>query len=146
MALTLALGLLATPSHAEEGSSRLVAALPFGAGQVQRGDLRLGAFFGVGEGLLGGASLAALVWIEALSHRSNQRESERQALNNELKTATMVNRFSFAGWATLTAAGIVEAQVNVGRRRPAARDASPPLRLTAEPLPGGAALGLRFAF
>ncbi|HZH99233.1 MAG TPA: hypothetical protein VEX38_09700, partial [Fimbriimonadaceae bacterium] len=62
-------------------------------------------------------------------------------------TAAMVNRIAFAGWASLTAAGVLEAQVNVDRRRAASRDQpSLPARIIAAPAPGGASIGLHLSF
>jgi hypothetical protein len=145
-ALSVVVSLFAAQAQADEATSRWVSVLPFGAGQFHRGDIGLGIFFAAGEALLGGTSLAAVGSMLTISEGSVLQDSERTARNAQMKTAGMVNRVAFAGWAALTAAGLVEAQVNLGRRGPAARDASPPIRLTAGPLPGGASVGLVLPF
>jgi hypothetical protein len=151
-ALALAIGLSAAPSRADEATERWIAALPFGAGQIRRGDVGLGVFFAVGEALLGGTAIAAWAAFGALSTTDpyrpvGQRVPSIPALNAELDTVATVNRVAFAGWAALTAAGVIEAQVSVGRRGSAPRDQpSPRVAMTAAPVPGGASMGLRLAF
>jgi uncharacterized protein with PIN domain len=152
-ALAVAVSLSAAPARADEATSRWIAALPFGAGQVHRGDIGLGLYFAAGEALLGGASIAAAAYVGALTSAASappepgQKVVDIRALNAELRTATMVNRIAFAGWAALTAAGVVEAQLSISRRSSASRDQpSPPLRLTAAPVPGGASIGLHLSF
>lgn len=153
VALALAMGLHATPSRAEDGSARWIAMLPFGVGQMYRGDTRLAVFFAAGEALLGGTSVATMAWVNARASANTsppgpgQLPVDHAAINAEIQTATMVNRLAFAGWAALTAAGIIEAQVNLPSRRSAPRDQpAPPAHLTAAPVPGGASVGLRVAF
>jgi hypothetical protein len=151
-ALAVAVSLSATPSRADEATSRWIAALPFGAGQIHRGDIGLGLFFAVGEALLGSASIAAAARFGGLSSATVAplepgQHIDIRALNAELRTAAMVNRIAFAGWASLTAAGVLEAQVNVDRRRAASRDQpSLPVRMIAAPAPGGASVGLHLSF
>lgn len=151
-ALAVAVSLSAASSRADEAASRWIAALPFGAGQIHRGDIGLGLFFAVGEAVLGGTSIAAASRVGALnSARFTSLEPGQhidiRALNAELRTASAVNRIAFASWAALTAAGVIEAQVNVGRRSSASWDrSSPPVRMIAVPVPGGASIGLHLAF
>jgi hypothetical protein len=152
-ALAVAVSLSAAPSRADEATSRWIAALPFGAGQIHRGDIGLGLFFAVGEALLGGTSIAAAATVGELSstavapRRPGKPHIDSRALNAEVSTAVMVNRIAFASWAALTAAGVIEAQVNVGHRSSASRDEpSPPVRMIAAPVPGGASIGLHLSF
>jgi hypothetical protein len=146
-ALAAALTLSAAPSRADEASSRWIAALPFGAGQIQRGDTGLGIFFAVGESLLGGATIATAASVKVLGAGLPRGPVDIVAVNAELRTLVRVNQLAFAAWAALTVAGVIEAQVNVGRRGPASRDQpSAQVSVTAAPVPGGASLGLRLAF
>jgi hypothetical protein len=154
VAVALAVGLCAAPSRADDASSRWIAALPFGVGQLHRGDIGLGIFFAAGEAVLGGASIGAAAVAGSLSSTdvTQRRSSTGQhvdigALNDRIETATIVNRIAFAGWAALAVAGVLEAQVNIGRRRSEPRDQpGPPVGITVAPVPGGASIGLRTAF
>jgi hypothetical protein len=147
-----AIGLLSSPARADETGSRWIAAMPFGAGQIQNGDTGLGIFFAVGEALLGGATITTVALFDHLTS-INPRPTGTGAypsiagINQELNTLVVVNRISFAGWAALTAAGIVEAEVSFGRRRAApASDARPPVKATLSAVPGGGWLGVQGRF
>jgi hypothetical protein len=152
-ALAAAVSLSAAPSRADEATSRWIAAMPFGAGQIHRGDVGLGVFFAVGEALLGGASIAAAAYAGELTSTDvdargpNGWSIDTKRLNAKVRAVTMVNRTAFAGWTALTAVGVLEAQLCVGSRTSASRDQpSPPVRMTAGPLPGGASIGLHLSF
>jgi hypothetical protein len=152
-AFAVAVSLSATPSRADEATSRLIAAMPFGAGQLHRGDIGLGLFFTVSEALFGGTSIVAAVLVGELTSTNvdargpDQRLVDIRALDAEVRTATMVNRVAFASWAALAAAGVIEAQVSLGRRTSTSRDQPTlPLRMIAAPVPGGASVGLHLSF
>lgn len=158
IALAAAVGLSTVPARAEdeEGShlqivgSRWIAALPFGVGQMQNGDVGLGVAFAVGEALLAGASIASDVMVLNLASTNvSVRSSTRQpvdvpALDTELRTLTTVNRVTFAGFAALAAAGVIEAEVSFGPR--SLPRTTPAITATAAPLPGGGVVGLRACF
>jgi hypothetical protein len=64
---------VSSAAHADENGSRWIAAMPFGAGQIQNGDTGLGVFFAVGEALLGGATITTVA-----GPRSRPRASSRR--------------------------------------------------------------------
>jgi hypothetical protein len=100
-ALVAAVGLSAAPARADD-TSRWIAALPFGAGQFQNGDVR---------------------------------------------AVTTTNRVTFTAWAVLTAASVIEVQVNLVPRRAApGHQRCPLVAATAAPIPGGGLVGVRAAF
>lgn len=153
LAAAAAIGLAATPAHAHE-PSRWIAALPFGVGQFQNGDVGLGVTFATGQTLLGATSIASAVMVAHLSsagaaarHPSTGRPVDLTRLNGSIRAATTVNHIAFASWAALAVAGVIEAQVSFAPQR--ATPASAPLsrvRATAAPLPGGAFVGLSALF
>src|SRR2546426_1148718 len=110
LALGATIGLAATPARAEGPSSRWIAALPFGAGQFQRGDFALGIAFAASEAALAGASIATAVLTHEISttHLSDGPPVNRSALNGSLRRTVLANQITFAGWAALTAAGVIE--------------------------------------
>lgn len=153
LALVAAVGLSAAPARADD-ASRWIAALPFGAGQFQNGDVSLGIFFAGGEVLLGATSIATaaivMSWASIDVHRRDPDTGwhvDVPALNDRVHTATTVNRVAFTGWAVLTAAGIIEAQVNFGPRcAVSGHQIGPSVTATAAPVPGGGLVGVRAVF
>ena len=151
LALVATVGLSAAPARAHE-PSRWIAALPFGVGQFQNGEAALGIFFASGEALLGATSIATAAITMTLSSADTRpvlqgdwmRQVDYAALNDRIRAATTANHIAFAGWAALTAAGILEAQVNFGTRRMAAE--VPLVTATAAPVPGGGLVGVRAVF
>lgn len=143
-ALAAAIGLSSTPARAE-GESRWLAAVPFGAGQFQNGDTKLGIFFAASEATLGAATIGTLVAVRVLASRDIGEDptgATRASLNRSMRTLATVNRFAFAGWAALAVAGVIEAQGNFARkerRRPA-------IVPVATPIPGGALLAVHGTF
>lgn len=153
VALGLAVGLGAVPAGADETSSRWIAALPFGAGQVHRGDIGMGVFFAVGEAVLGGTAITAAWMNERLVAAGASRPADDHPqvdlprLNDQIRTATMVNHLAFAGWAALTTIGVLEAQVQLSvRSSESAEQLSPPVSITAAVAPGGGSIHLQMAF
>ncbi|MEZ4309213.1 MAG: hypothetical protein R3F14_14345 [Polyangiaceae bacterium] len=151
--LSAAVGLAVTASRADETSARWVAALPFGAGQFHRGDVGLGVFFAVGQALLGGASAGSSALAQYYASQDLEapgpdgRFIDRQALGELAKAVTFVNRATFAGWAALTLSGVIEAQIQLGRRGAESREpAKVPVQVSAGALPGGAAVEMRWQF
>jgi hypothetical protein len=85
----------------------------------------------------------------------NQRTPSGQpvdltALNTRINTFTQVNRVTFAAWAALTLAGVIQAQVAFVPEKVTYHDRVLPPRPKivpmAAPLPGGVALGLAGTF
>ncbi|HVY48241.1 MAG TPA: hypothetical protein VHB21_20275 [Minicystis sp.] len=151
------LELMAAQQVVIEHNSRLIACLPFGIGQFQNNDKNLGIVFLVAEALAGGTSIATGVLANYYGsidpHRATGTNAQGQlqfpdaAALDANKSATLTaNRISFAAWATLTAVGIVQAQIaftsetrkSVPRRVPT----PPSVQPTFAVLPGGAAAGL----
>ncbi len=126
-----------------EPNSRWIAMVPFGIGQFQNGDTRLGITFAVGEALLGGTSLMTVFITNKLAPDVLKGNPAAQTYAN---VAVLVNRISFASWAALTAGGVIQAQVAfvpervTFRKRPI--PARPKIAPIAAPLPGGAVVGL----
>jgi hypothetical protein len=152
LALAGALSFGAAPAHAEDTRARLIAALPFGVGQFQNGDVSMGLVFAAGEAILGGASIAMVVVFNRLTSASLSppppgRGIDFAALNDRLAGVTTANRVLFTAWATFTVLGVVEAEVRLGAARTTPRDSQgPSVAATAAPVPGGALIGLRAKF
>jgi hypothetical protein len=133
-------------------NSRWIAMVPFGVGQFQNGNVPLGAVFAVSEALLGTASLVSIVIFNKLvsTDTSQLPSSAYPQLNGQILTAARVNQVTFAGWAALTVAGIVQAQVAfVPERTTTQKRPVPPrpkLTPVAAPVPGGAVLGISGTF
>jgi hypothetical protein len=96
-----------------ERHSRLIAALPFGIGQVQNGQNGKAIAFGVSEGVLGLTSLAAFLAIQ-FKYPVNPSTLHRQFPPSETGTATALIGLQLAAgaafWATVVW-GIIDAQV-----------------------------------
>jgi len=149
LALAATIGLAAAPARAEGPSSRWVAALPFGAGQFQNGDVALGIALAAGEAALAGASIATAVLVNqiAATNVTRGKPVDLVALNGSLRKTVLANQIAFSGWAALTAAGVIEAQVRfVPRREACGALPCPSVTATLAPLPGGGLLGIRGAF
>ena len=153
IALAAALGLGAATARADDTKSRWIAAIPFGAGQFQNGVVAAGVAFAAGEVLLGGASIATAMIVNGLGSTSVSSRApggafvDIAAVNRSISTITTTNRVLFAGWAALTVAGVIQAEVSIVPSRAAPRDTpGPSVTATASPLPGGALIGLRAAF
>jgi hypothetical protein len=131
-------------------SSRWVAMVPFGVGQFQNGDTKLGVAFAVGEVLFGGAAVGGVAAMFKLTATTPANDAQRQALNSQLRTVGVVNQVGFAGWAALAVAGVIQAQVAFVPEKPVTvkRKLPPRPRLApvATPLPGGGYLGLGGTF
>jgi hypothetical protein len=152
LALAASVGLSTAPARAEGPApcgSRWIAVLPFGAGQFQNRDVGLGIFFAAGEAALAGTSIATTLVVDKLASTNVFAPGPRPSiarLNDQLRTVTVVNRMAFAGWAALTAVGLIEAQVSFGPRRADEKSAPPSLAVAAASVPGGGMVGLHAAF
>jgi len=97
----------------EDENSRLVAAIPFGVGQFQNGDVGLGIVFAGAELIAGGASIiTALLHTElAADGVAAGSSGDSEELNTDLDNLALANRLSFTVWALATVVGIAEAQI-----------------------------------
>jgi hypothetical protein len=134
-----------------ERHSRLIALLPFGAGQAQNGQPKKAIAFGVTQAILGAASLAAYLAIE-YQYPVNPSTLHRQFPASEANTATALISLQLAAgaafWATV-AWGILDAQLLFKRevvRDTRERATPPPKRnkLTIIPTPTGVGLAGTF--
>ncbi|MDB4968749.1 MAG: tetratricopeptide repeat domain protein [Myxococcales bacterium] len=134
-----------------ERHSRLVALLPFGAGQAQNGHNRKAIAFGVGEAILGAASLAAYLAID-YTYPVDPTSLHRQFKPEDKNTATALITLQIAAgaafWATVLW-GILDAQLYFKRevvRDTRERSTPPPKRgkLSIIPAPGGVGLAGTF--
>jgi hypothetical protein len=147
---------LAASEKRVEPNSRWVAMVPFGVGQFQNGDIRVGVVFAVGEALLGGASLVSVAVFNSLASTNismttvTGQSVDIPGLNAKLSAVALVNRISFGAFAALTLAGVVHAQVTFVPEKVTYHDRPipprPKLVPLAAPLPGGAVLGLGGTF
>jgi hypothetical protein len=147
---------LASEQKVVEKNSRWIALVPFGVGQFQNESVALGVVFAVGEALLGGASLATVAIVNGFASTNINAKSASnatvniEALNANIRVATTVNQVSFVGWATLTLAGVIQAQAAFVPERVTFKKRPIPPRPTvspvAAPLPGGALLGVSGTF
>lgn len=134
-----------------ERHSRLVAALPFGAGQFQNGQTALGYTLLVTEALAAGASVVSYVLLQDVTRdAASAPDARRSSYNDDLRAWRMRTNVSFAVFAGLAAGGILHAQltfvpeVRKTRERPLPK---PPTGLPiAAALPGGAFVGWSGAF
>ncbi len=136
-----------------ESNSRWLALVPFGIGQFQNGETRLGITFAAGEAILGSASLVSVAIVNSLASTNVYGRSPAiniPALNANLSTAVTVNRISFGAWAALTLAGVIQAQVAFVPEKVTYHDRPVPPRPKlvpiAAPVPRGAVLGVGGTF
>jgi len=141
---------LAAEERRVEPNSRAIAMVPFGVGQFQNGDVRLGVVFASAEVLLGGASLVTVAIVNKLASTDTRLSVNLTALNSQIRTAVLINQITFAAWASVTAAGVLQAQLGFVPQRITVqkRPVPPRPKLTpiAAPLPGGALIGVGGTF
>lgn len=127
-----------------ERHSRLIALLPFGAGQAQNGQRTKAIAFGVSEALLGAASLGAYLGITYTFPINPANSSHRTFQPADYTTAQALTGLQLAAgiafWATV-AWGIIDAQVLFKREvvrdiheRDDRRSGPPPKKLSLTPL------------
>ncbi len=113
----------------EKQNSRWIAALPFGIGQFQNENRRLGIMFAVMESAFLAASIATFIGHNSLRNENPAPDEIDRAQRVE-RALRIGNWVSVAGLVAFYTAGVVEAQV---RFRPVIRSTRP----QAEPEPGG---------
>ncbi|MCA9531324.1 MAG: hypothetical protein KC543_14445 [Myxococcales bacterium] len=107
---------LASTVTVEERHSRWIAALPFGAGQFQNGDARLGRTFAITESIL--AATSVVTWALHTSLRNEGAEAHqptsrirRVAARRAERAYRITNQVSFGAFALVAAVGVLEAQL-----------------------------------
>ena len=132
-----------------ERHSRLIALLPFGAGQAQNGQRGKAIAFGVSEALLGSASIAAYVAID-YKFPVNTTTLHRQFAPADSNSATALIALQLAAgaafWATV-GWGIIDAQLLFKREvvtDSRERSSTPKRTLSIIPTPAGVGLAGTF--
>ncbi|MRG93331.1 hypothetical protein [Polyangium spumosum] len=94
-------------------NSRLVAAMPFGIGQFQNGNKKLGWTFAITQAFTGASSIAASQVFNyyASFDQTIATGAERAELVRRQQITLVINQVAFGLWAGLTVAGIVQAQI-----------------------------------
>ncbi len=111
-----ALEKLASTETITHENSRLVALVPFGAGQLQNGDTALGWTLLVGEGLLAlGSGVSAGMSFLYVAQRNDAYQKGQfdvaTQYNDFAKTAAWVGDFLAGGFVAAAVAGVVQAQL-----------------------------------
>ncbi len=95
-------------------NSRVIASLPFGAGQFQNGNTSLGAALLVTEAVLAASSLTGTVYYSELRALGPDAGSQ---LNTPMNISYQVSLISSVALLSVTALGILEAHVSYKRER-----------------------------
>ncbi len=108
---------LAGEERVTKKNSRLIALVPFGAGQFQNGQNTLGWIFAATQAVTGMTSVVSGGLVSYYSGVDPKLVNEEgqpvdlPALGQKIQIATAINRIAFGTWAALTVAGIIQAQV-----------------------------------
>ncbi|MDD9935358.1 MAG: hypothetical protein OXT09_17225 [Myxococcales bacterium] len=98
----------------ELAGSRWVATVPFGVGQFQNGDDRLGAFLLITETVLLGASVTFWVLHEDIARVEHVRADDVDQVRRREEQYRWGNRVALALFGGTVLAGIIEAQLSLG--------------------------------
>ncbi|MFW2389482.1 MAG: tetratricopeptide repeat protein [Polyangiales bacterium] len=101
---------LAATETVEKQNSRWIAAIPFGAGQFQNGDRKLGIMFATVESALLAASIATFIGHNSLRDENPSPEEIDRARRVE-KALRIGNWVSVGAFLSFAVAGVVEAEV-----------------------------------
>jgi len=137
--------------------SRWLALVPFGVGQFQNGDKQLGYVFLTSEILLAATTLTTLGVETHLVLATSQLDKSDPSNQTRIDNWYTALGYSSYAWLGVSLIGIVEAQISFlpEQRQVRKRDLPPELRPKtsalrivphAEPVPGGAVLGLSGRF
>jgi len=127
-------------------NSRLIALIPFGAGQFQNGQTALGWTFLVSEGLLAaGSGVGAAVWSYNLSqvdsNYSAGQTSVAEQYNQRAQTAAVVGDILAGGFALVAIIGVIHAEATFVPDETTTRPrAIPPVSVSPVVGPGGVGL------
>jgi hypothetical protein len=104
---------LAAQSSVTSTRSRWIAALPLGIGQLQNGNVGLGAMFMATEASLGIATIVTAVLHDDLASRAQTSEVrvDPSALSKQLEQLRVANWIAFGALGVFALAGVVEAQI-----------------------------------
>jgi hypothetical protein len=96
-----------------EVNSRWIAMIPFGVGQYQNGDTRLGALFTASEVALGVSLVTSGVFAQNYANFDRSRCNAQcyAQVESAFTTAALVNHISFGALLGVAVAGIVQAQI-----------------------------------
>ena len=126
-------------------NSRAVALLPFGIGQFQNGDARLGWALCVGQLLSGAASIASAVVQNHAVASAFTPHVDLVRLGDRVSIAHAVNVVSFTTFAALAVGGVIQAEVAFVPERSTVRTRPiPPPPSTLVPTVSAGADGLGF--
>ena len=136
---------LASNEIIEHTNSRLLAMVPFGAGQFQNGQTALGWTFLLSEGALAiGSGIGAGFWyyyVQQTNSAIRDNNGTAQGYNSLAQTSSYVGDALFAGFALVAVIGVVHAQLTfVPERVETRKRPLPPVTLAPTIGPGG--LGL----
>ena len=132
--------------------SRLIAALPFGAGQFQNDDVGLGVFFATTQvAAIASNIITGAIGADLLQVRCQLDELVCEELTSQYTVVQTLNWLSLGASISLIAAGIIEAQLSFEETTVSYRKRPIPAPITIEPEvgttdAGGAYLGLRGTF
>ena len=105
---------LASQEKRIERNSRWISMIPFGVGQYQNGDTRLGGLFTASEILLGATSVVSAVVVQnyyaGFDVTRSCDELCTSDLNRNIRAAKIVNQISFSALLGVALAGIIQAQ------------------------------------
>jgi hypothetical protein len=101
----------------QEKHSRWVAAIPFGVGQYQNGDIGLGVVFTVSELVSAGTmAVTSAIWLDlnlqGISFQNGNHANGETADTSQMEALQVANDVSFGVLLALVAAGIIEAEVS----------------------------------
>ncbi|MFO0592578.1 MAG: hypothetical protein U0441_33855 [Polyangiaceae bacterium] len=150
---------LASKETIIEKRSRLVAFMPFGVGQFQNGDVGWGIFFAASEALTGGGSVVTAGihgFYGAIDVNkpdpTTGRPIDDVEIAKRMQELQIANNILFATWASITIAGILQANLayvpekKIERDRPLPKRPDPPILPTVTANANGFSVGLIGAF
>jgi hypothetical protein len=118
-------------------NSRVLALIPFGAGQFQNRQSTLGLVLLTSESLLAATSVVSYLVKDGVDRAYKPSVSDPEAARSQSKYATLVNRISFGAFVGVAVAGVVHGQLTFvpSFRDTKRRDLPPPV--TGALVPGG---------
>lgn len=118
-------------------SSRVVALVPFGAGQFQNRQTSLGWALLGGEALLATSTIVTYLYKDSIAASYQPSVSDPVVARDRTAAATLINRISFGAFVGLAVGGIVHAQLTFVPAFRETRERALPPPVSAEAMPGG---------